>query len=228
MAQGGRELKPGVANNIRLINEAHADPAFRELRDQTTRGGDERRRAVVADGVPDGGGEAAEAPPLVDLNDLGRVAGKSRALSDGLWGAYLGAYEVATAEERLRMVEGLSKGAWLALLAIPMAEPFTLTQAQFQRTFDKYLGTQGQVTLFFFAVDPSLRQRQHSGPHGCHGESLGELSNAGAGKGATQRGSRRAHAHGRAMRRDRCGGGGDFGWQWRGAGLHGFIRLDTG
>jgi len=45
------------------------------------------------------------------------------------------------------MVEGLSKGAGLALLAIPMAEPFTLTQAQFQRTLGKYLGTQGQVTL---------------------------------------------------------------------------------
>ena len=103
---------------------------------------------MVADGVPDGGGEAAEAPPLVDLNDLGRVAGKSRALSGGLWGrAFLGAYEVATAEERLRMVEGLSKGAGLALLAIPMVEPFTLTQAQFQRTLGKYLGTQGQVTL---------------------------------------------------------------------------------
>ena len=45
------------------------------------------------------------------------------------------------------MVEGLSKGAGLALLAIPMAEPFTLTQAQFQRTLGKYLGTQGQVTF---------------------------------------------------------------------------------
>jgi len=141
-------LELDLASDVRLINEAHADPAFRELRNQTTRGGDERRRAVAADGAPDGGGEAAEAPPLVDLNDLGRVAGKSRALSDGLWGrAYLGAYEVATAEERLRMVEGLSKGAGLALLAIPMAEPFTLTQAQFQRTLGKYLGTQGQVTL---------------------------------------------------------------------------------
>ncbi len=88
-----------------------------------TRGGDERRRAVAA------WGSGAEAPSLVDLNDLGRVGETSRALSDGLRGrAFLGANGVATAEDRLLIVEGLSKGAGLALLAIPMAESFTLTQ----------------------------------------------------------------------------------------------------
>ena len=45
------------------------------------------------------------------------------------------------------MVEGLSKGAGLALLAIPMAEPLTFTQAKFQRIFGKHLSTQGQDTL---------------------------------------------------------------------------------
>ena len=53
-------------------------------------------------------------------------------MSDGLWGcAFLAAYNSGTAEERQRMVEGLSKGAGLALLAVPMVEAFTFNQAQF-------------------------------------------------------------------------------------------------
>ena len=48
------------------------------------------------------------------------------ALSEGLWGrAFLTAYNSASDEERLRMVEGLGKGAGLALLAVTkMADAF--------------------------------------------------------------------------------------------------------
>ena len=78
---------------------------------------------MAANGAPDSGGEAAEDAPLVDQATLmtSAVAGKSRALSGSLWGrAYLGAYEVTTAEGRLLMVEVLSKGA------LSRAEPLYL------------------------------------------------------------------------------------------------------
>ena len=69
---------------------------------------------------------------LVAFNDLSSAAGKSRALSEGLWGrAFLTAYNSANDEERLRMVEGLGKGAGLALLAVPIADAFIFSQAQF-------------------------------------------------------------------------------------------------
>ena len=43
---------------------------------------------------------------LAPFNDLSSAAGKSRALSEGLWGrAFLTAYNSASDEERLRMVE---------------------------------------------------------------------------------------------------------------------------
>ena len=71
---------------------------------------------------------------LVAFNDLSSTAGKSRALSEGLWGrAFLTTYNSASDEERLRMVEGLGKGAGLAILAVPMADAFIFSQAQFQR-----------------------------------------------------------------------------------------------
>ena len=119
-----------------LINSAHACPAFKELRQHSTRGGDERRRrveedaaaaeALAADDAQGGTGAGVAATPLVDFEDLGPSAGKSRALSDGLWGrAFMAAYNSSTAEERQRMVEGLGKGAGLALLAVPMVEAFT-------------------------------------------------------------------------------------------------------
>ena len=38
------------------------------------------------------------------------------------------------------MAEGLGKGAGLTLLAVPMIEAFTLTQAQFQRILSNFLG----------------------------------------------------------------------------------------
>ena len=55
-------------------------------------------------------------------------------LCEGLWGwAFLTAYNSANDGERLRMAEGLDKGAGLALLAVPMVEALTFTQTQFQK-----------------------------------------------------------------------------------------------
>ena len=76
-------------------------------------------------------GAAVQQTALVALSDPGSAAGKSRALSEGLWGrAFLTAYNSASDGERLRMAEGLGKGAGLALLAVPMADAFDFTQSQ--------------------------------------------------------------------------------------------------
>jgi hypothetical protein len=45
------------------------------------------------------------------------------------------------------MVEGLSKGAGLALLAVPMVEAFTFNQAQLRRIIIKHIGLAGDITL---------------------------------------------------------------------------------
>ena len=45
------------------------------------------------------------------------------------------------------MAEGLGKGAGLALLAVPMVEAVTFTQAQFQRTLSNYLGLEGAISV---------------------------------------------------------------------------------
>ncbi len=75
--------------------------------------------------------ERGTSAPLVDLSHLSPVAEKSRALSEGLWGrAFLTAYARFTDAERVRLIEGLSKGEGLALLAVPIIEAFTFTQAQ--------------------------------------------------------------------------------------------------
>ena len=77
---------------------------------------------------------AAGGLPRERFSDLGSAVGKSRLLYEGLRGrAFLTAYNSANDGGRLRMVEGLGKGAGLALLAVPMVEAFTFTQAQFQR-----------------------------------------------------------------------------------------------
>ena len=69
-------------------------------------------------------------------------------LSEGLWGrAFLTAYNSASDGERLRMAEGLGKGAGLSLLAVPMADAFVFTQAQFQRILSNYLGLEGAISI---------------------------------------------------------------------------------
>ena len=71
------------------------------------------------------------------------------ALSEGLWGrAFLTAYNSASDEERLRMVEGLGKCAGLALLVVPMADAFIFSQAQFQRILSNYLGQEGTTLVW--------------------------------------------------------------------------------
>jgi len=144
-------------NEIELINTAHADPEVRGLRLSSTRGDDESRRPsmVAAGGVDrteaEGGGEAVatvQQGPLIALSDLGSAVGKSRLLCEGLWErAFLTAYNSANDGERLRMAEGLGKGAGLALLAVPMVEAFTFTQAQFQRILSNYLGLEGTISV---------------------------------------------------------------------------------
>ena len=59
--------------------------------------------------------------------------------------AILTAYNSASDEERLRMAEGLGKGAGLTLLAIPMVEAFKFTQARFQRMLSNFLGLEGAI-----------------------------------------------------------------------------------
>jgi hypothetical protein len=114
--------------------------------------------ALAADDAQGGTGAGVAATPLVDFEDLGPSAGKSRALSDGLWGrAFMAAYNSSTAEERQRMVEGLGKGVGLALLAVPMVEAFTFTQAQLRRILrDPYqaFGSDGRCEP---ALDSPLR-----------------------------------------------------------------------
>ena len=86
--------------------------------------------------------------PLIALSDLGLAVGKSRLLCEGLWGrAFLTAYYSTNDGERLRMAEGLGKGAGLALLAVPMVEAFTFTQAQFRRILSNYLGLEGAISV---------------------------------------------------------------------------------
>ena len=132
-----------LVSEIELINTAQADPEVRGLRLSSTRGGDESRRLPVATAgevhrtEAEGGGEAAatvQKVPLIALNNLNSAVVKSRLLCEGLWGrAFLSACNCANDEERLWMAEDLGKGAGLALLAVPMVEAFTVTQAQFQR-----------------------------------------------------------------------------------------------
>ena len=70
---------------------------------------EDRQTAVEGAGVE---GAAVQQTALVALSDLGSAAGKSRALSEVLWGrAFLIAYKCASDGECLQMTEGLGKGA---------------------------------------------------------------------------------------------------------------------
>jgi hypothetical protein len=89
--------------------------------------GDTGLAAAEADGAGDIGAQIA---PPVDLSDFNPVDGKLRALIEGLWSrAFLTASTRSSDGARVRLVDGLSKGARLALLAVPMIEAFTCTQA---------------------------------------------------------------------------------------------------
>ncbi len=88
--------------------------------------GDAGLAAAEADGAGD---IDAQIAPLADLNDFSLVAGKSRALSESLWGRdFLAASTRSTDAEHVRLVE-----AWPALLAVQILDAFTFTQAQFKR-----------------------------------------------------------------------------------------------
>ena len=125
-----------------------------EVRRASSRGGEQRLRDLAAaarkgEGATNQEGEAAAAEegggvapaPLVSIGRLSEVAGKSRAMSEGLWvREFLEAYRMGDGAERISMVEGVTKGAGVALLAIPMAPAFTFSSAQFQLMISKYLG----------------------------------------------------------------------------------------
>ncbi len=122
-------LETGIAADV---DAAHTYPAVRVLKLSSTRGGNDRQRSVaeaegdagLAAAGADGAGDiGAQIAPLTVLSDFSPVAGKSRELSEGLWGrAFLAASARSTDAERVRLVEGLSKGAGLALLAVPMTQ----------------------------------------------------------------------------------------------------------
>ena len=139
----------GLMSELELINRAHVDPEVRSLKRSSSRGGDEMHPSPMAAEEARGNGEVGvtvQQLALAAFNDLSSAAGKSRALSEGLWGrAFLTAYNSAS-EERLRMVEGIGKGAGLALLAVPMADAFIFSQAQFQRILSNYLGLEGAIS----------------------------------------------------------------------------------
>ena len=66
----------------------------------------------MADGALDGGGIASGRPYRWSTSATSAASWGNLGLSNGLWGgAFLGAYEVATAEERPRMGKELSKGS---------------------------------------------------------------------------------------------------------------------
>ena len=133
-------LETLLLGDIAVINEADADPEFRELRASSSRGGDERLREVAADEESPAGGN------LVRFEDLAASASSPRRLNECLWGkAFIKAYGIASSSERLLMVEGLCKGAGLAFLAIPMAAPFVFSEAQFRRVLTNYLGLPGGI-----------------------------------------------------------------------------------
>ncbi len=90
----------------------------------------EAETGLAAAGADEAGDISAQIAPPADLSDFSPVAEKSRALSEGLWDrAFLATAARSTDAERVRLVEGPSKGAGLALLAVPMIEAITFTQA---------------------------------------------------------------------------------------------------
>ena len=102
------------------------------------------------------------------------------------------------------MVEGLGKGAELALLAVPMADAFIFSQAQFQRILSNFLGLKGAISI------------QHT--HHCGGGAVRVLTEGTVnhlqvcpvlGRNSTRCGPRCTFALGGAKRRHRCRSCGD-------------------
>jgi hypothetical protein len=60
----------------------------------------------------------------------------------------------------MRLVEGLGKGAGLALLAVPMIEAFTFRQAQFRRIIIRHPGIAGDVSAVARASSAFSRSRR--------------------------------------------------------------------
>ena len=138
-------LEQELAADVTAINVASASPSFRDLMAASTRGRRRQGPDANATGLDRAiGDDAPPAPPMVALRDLAASAGNSRNMADALWSVeFFDAYAAASLRERLKMIEGLSKGAGLALLAIPMANPFIFTEAQFRRTLTNFLGLDG-------------------------------------------------------------------------------------
>ncbi len=103
-------------SELELINRAYADPEVRGLSRSSTRGGDENRHPSAAAAeearrtTTGGNGEVGVTlqQSALAFNDLSSsAAGKSRALSKGLWErAFLTAYNSASDEERMRNADG--------------------------------------------------------------------------------------------------------------------------
>jgi len=124
------------------VNTAYADPEAAAVRRASSRGGGELLGkgggVVIADGA---------IPLLVSFSDVAAAAGRSRQLSDPLWDrAWLEAYKVSSPAERVRLSEGLIRGAGAFALAIPMARPFVFTELVFKRMLQCYLAQDGLPT----------------------------------------------------------------------------------
>ncbi len=65
-------------------------------------------------------------------SNLTSAARKSGALGEGLGAIFFMANNSASDEERMRIIEGLGKGAGLTFLVIPMTDAFVFLQALFQ------------------------------------------------------------------------------------------------
>ena len=106
--------------------------------------------------------------------------GSHACFCEGLWGrAFLTAYNSANDGERLRMAEGLGKGAGLALLAVPMVEAFTFTQAQFQRILSNYLGLEGAISVpHTHHCGGGVNRRRDACPHARDGKSSASMPSA--------------------------------------------------
>ena len=148
-----------LKEDVSRIQSASVDPDFLDLRRRSSRGGDDRLSDISAAegagprgkrGQGSSGGRPGEDPapaPLVSFQDLKATTSSGKRMGEGLWGSqFLRAYNDGNELERLKLVEGIVKGAGLALLAVPAAAAFHFTEAQFRRLLTEYLGLPGVTT----------------------------------------------------------------------------------